>query len=380
MTSRRLFAVLLAVAVAATVARAGHELPVYPSYYPHEIEIETMPPERAGGLLPDGKIHAYVGAPPRWAVPPPESVSSIEALGAFVLVRVNPLRATGDTPPACAIARGAIGAVTGGGFVVHPYPVTPLHGDYLRHADLAAAARDAWAANPKDASPQRSLRIRPSGAFAKALVPAALQTQAADWDAEVLVVDAAALSAGAMRPLNGWLGDHWARTGWHHAYRLLGSALDGEAGEQVETLRRRLQSGDFADEVERVNAERDIVAALTGHCRVAVAGYTMKRAFFNSGFSSGVENIGFDWLDGFNSPMFIRTVKLKDFPWNGWLALGVDGGSAAAWNPVAGFTDPFGRLMWSAVSDPALLPAPYDTEWMLNRVSDVQSSQSEGSR
>ena len=70
--------------------------------------------------------------------------------------------------------------------------------------------------------------------------------------------------------------------------------------------------------------------------------------------------------------MFIRTVKLKDFPWNGWLSLGMQSQAAAAWNPVAGFTDPFGRLMWSAMGDPAALPSPYDSAWMLNRISDVE--------
>ena len=33
--------------IAITVARSGHELPVYPSYYPHEIEITTVASERA---------------------------------------------------------------------------------------------------------------------------------------------------------------------------------------------------------------------------------------------------------------------------------------------------------------------------------------------
>ncbi len=59
---------------------------------------------------------------------------------------------------------------------------------------------------------------------------------------------------------------------------------------------------------------------------------------------------------GFNSPIFLRTVKLKDFPWNGWLALGIDARPAAAWNPIGGFTDPFGRLMWFALGDPAADP------------------------
>ncbi len=70
--------------------------------------------------------------------------------------------------------------------------------------------------------------------------------------------------------------------------------------------------------------------------------------------------------------MFLRTVKLKDFPWNGWLTLGIDQAPQAAWNPIAGFDDPFGHLLWFAVGDPALLPQPYDSGWMLNRISDVQ--------
>ena len=72
--------------------------------------------------------------------------------------------------------------------------------------------------------------------------------------------------------------------------------------------------------------------------------------------------------------MFLRTVKLKDFPWNGWLQLGLQPRPSAAWNPVGGFTDPFGRLMWFAVADPALIPMPYDQVWTLNRFSDVETS------
>jgi hypothetical protein len=58
---------IVAASGAATVARSGHELPVYPSYYPHEIEIATVTPDQAAGLLRDGKIHAYVGGAPTFA-------------------------------------------------------------------------------------------------------------------------------------------------------------------------------------------------------------------------------------------------------------------------------------------------------------------------
>ena len=67
----------------------------------------------------------------------------------------------------------------------------------------------------------------------------------------------------------------------------------------------------------------------------------------------------------------MRTVKLKDFPWNGWLRVGIDGEAKAAWNPVAGFTDAVGRLVWSTVGDDAYLPVPYNSRWVQNRVEVV---------
>jgi hypothetical protein len=37
-------------------------------------------------------------------------------------------------------------------------------------------------------------------------------------------------------------------------------------------------------------------------------------------------------------------------------------------------TDPFGRMMGFAVGDLALLPAPYEAGWMLNRIADLPSN------
>ena len=96
-------------------------------------------------------------------------------------------------------------------------------------------------------------------------------------------------------------------------------------------------------------------------------GYTVRREALDEDYSAGIENIAVDSQAGIGSPMFLRTVKLKDFPWNGWLAMGVDGGARAAWNPVAGFTDPAGRLVWAAVGDPALLLDPDNGRFIPNR-------------
>src|SRR5437899_6153963 len=51
---------------------------------------------------------------------------------------------------------------------------------------------------------------------------------------------------------------------------------------------------------------------------------------------------------------------------SGWLRLGVASRPAAAWNPIAGFGDEAGRLVWAALGDPALLPAPDRKSTRLN--------------
>jgi hypothetical protein len=326
----------------ATVARGGHELPVYPSFYPHEIDLARRSPEQAGELLQQGKIQAFIGGAPRLTAPLPDPLRAIESLGSFVLVRVNPHAAD-----ACRVADAALAAFAAapGGAIVHPYPVTPFHGDYLDFADRAEAAKARLAAQPTREP----------------------------VDATLDAVDAAGLVAAAATSINGWLGPPWLRAGWYQALMLLGDALDdADAKPQVEALRERLISGRVDTLAARINLERDLVGLLTAGCRVRVAGYTIKREYISAEYSAGIENIGYDAITGLASPMFLRTVKLKDFPWNGWLALGINGAPAAAWNPIAGMNDPFGRLLWSALGDPAVLPVPGDAGWVLNRIADVR--------
>jgi hypothetical protein len=354
-----------------TVARSGHEMPIYPSYYPHEIEIATLPPERAAELLAQGKLHAYVGSEPRVPGASPEQVRAVESLGSFLVVRFNSQSPRArDQASACAMMTSVVRAMatSGGDFIAHPYPVTPLQGDYLHHVDRAEAAKQAMLGSA--APPPSAAKVKAEG-FAAMLVPPAWLTSSAEWDVEVTEVAMANLLAQNAVAMNGWQGPPWLRMGWFHAWLLLGGADDPD---RVKELVGLLKDDAFGSAAERINAERDLVAALTETCRAAVAGYRIKREFINVEFSAGIENIAFDALAGLNSPMFLRTVKLKDFPWNGWLALGTAGQPEAAWNPVAGFTDAYGRLMWAALSDPAVVPSPYDSAWMLNRISNIESS------
>jgi hypothetical protein len=371
-----LYVLLVLVALLATLsmARGGHELPVYPSYYPHEIAIETMPPERAADLVRDAKLHAYLGAEPHFPGAMAASIGAVESLGSFVIVRINPERSAQDERCACAVIEAIIRDMAGkDGFVFHPYPVTPLHGDYLYHVDRAEAEKTRLLGAPAG-SPPRNLTVRADGML-ESLVRPAWRARAQGWDAAVEEVDAAELVAASTTSLNGWLGPPWVKTGWFHAEQMLADATDdAEARHRTEAISQRLQAGDYRDVAERVNLERELVATLTAGCRKRVAGYTVKHQYFSAEFTDGIENIGFDSIEGLNSPIFMRTVKLKDFPWNGWLKLGIDAPPEAAWNPIAGFTDGFGRLLWSAIGDPALLSAPYDSGWMLNRIADVQAN------
>jgi hypothetical protein len=365
------FVVALALALV-TVARGGHEQPVYPSYYPHEIELASVSPEGATQLLLAGKIQAYVGGTPRFADPPPPTIDSVPSLGTFVIIRVNP--SSPLAKDACAFTEQIIRDFAGKSdtLILHTYPVTPFHGDYLHHADLVDAARGRIRARGADPGIQK-LRVRSDSALARSLLRPEWQATGSEWDFEVAEVDAAKLVASARVSTNSWTGPPWLRSGWLQAYLLLGTPTGDEKG-IAEEYRRRLQSAEYANAVERINLERSLVKTRVANCHVRVAGYTVKREYFSTVFTAGVENIAYDSVEGLNSPMFVRTVKLKDFPWNGWLALGINARPTAAWNPIAGFTDDFGRLMWSAIGDTALIPSPYESVWMLNRISDVQSS------
>ena len=364
---KRLAAIVFILGAAAlvTVARGGHELPIYPSFYPHEIEIKSLAPEEAAQPLRDGKIQAYVGSGLSFAGAPPVDLHAIESLGSFIVVHVNSASARAqDDASACAVVRTVMQALAAqGDFIAHPYPVTPFHGDYLHHADLAAAAIARFSALEGRVG---DLKIVAYGRLAQRHPD--WSAHGPNWDAIVIEVDVGELVASALFSLNGWLAPPWVRTGWFHAERLLADSAS-EPKQRIDS--GRLKAGDFTSPVERINLERDLVTLLTGNCRRIVAGYTVKREYVNVEFSAGIENIGYDSLTGLHSPIFIRTVKLKDFPWNGWLALGIDGKPAAAWNPIGGMVDPFGRLLGFTVGDPALLPSPYESGWMLNRIADL---------
>jgi hypothetical protein len=367
-------AVLAMLAGAVEVAKGGHEAAVYPSYYPHEIKIETISPEYAASLLRDNKIAAYVGGAKRFPAELPPPIRNVASLGDFVVVRINPASPLAKSEAqACDATEAVVRDMAGRtGFTFHPYPVTPFHGDYLYHADRAAAAK-ARILSTSSASRSRDLTVRAEGALG-GLVRAEWRSDGPDWDVGIEAVGAARLVAAALTTVNGWLGPPWLKTGWFQTVQLLGDTADSAATrQQVDALLTRLETGEYRDTVERLNLQRELVAVLAGGCSKVVAGYTVKREYFSAEFTEGVENIGFDAITGLDSPMFVRTVKLKNFPWNGWLALGIDGQPKAAWNPIAGFNDAFGRLLWSALGDPALLPAPYDSGWMLNRLSDVQA-------
>src|SRR6266849_3690715 len=122
--------------VIVTSARGGHELPIYPSFYPHEIEIRTLDPEQAGNALRSGEIQAYLGSGVRFAQALPENIRAIESLGSIIMVRINPHSALeADETSACSVIKAIAHELSGeDAFILHPYPVTPFHGDYLHHA------------------------------------------------------------------------------------------------------------------------------------------------------------------------------------------------------------------------------------------------------
>jgi hypothetical protein len=342
----RALTLVLTLAAGASPARAGHELPFYPGYYPQEIRIEAVAPAAAVPLLRNGTLHAYVGSDPFAGGRLPAHVASVDSLGGYLVARFNP--AVPGAEARCAAAARA-GKTLGGpraGAVSHPYAVTPYHADYLQHWDLAQSAR-------------KAVEAAPAGPPARA---AAIE----EVDLQTLLAAHAIGAGGTFAP-------PWLKEGWFHAYLLQAPAItDAAARQAVEGLYRRLVTFAYDGAAERADLERRLVQRLAAGCERPVLGYTVRREPFNAEFSQGIENIGWDSQRGFNSEIFVRTVKLKDFPWNGWLKVGVAGRAAAAWNPVAGFTDAPGRLLWAAVGDPGLMPAPYAAGFVPHRAVPAQ--------
>jgi len=306
------------------IAHAGHEFPFYPSFYPQEITVEALDAQAAAQRLAKGTLHAYAGTLETDLA----NTAAVASLGGYVIARVD--------RDACAAARGLKPALPAGA-VWHPYPVTPFHADYLHHADRAEAARAGAAADKKQTKVQ------------------------------IEVVEARELMAKASAHYNGWSGPPWLRQGWFHAYLLLAPAVTDV---RIENAARRLMRGDYRSLEERINLERNLVELLQARCERLVLGYTVRRERYGADYSQGVENVGYDALEGLASAIFPRTVKLRDFPWNGWLNVAAPAPPSSAWNPVGGgFGDAFGRLVWSALADPAFLPSPHGGGWIENRVS-----------
>jgi hypothetical protein len=371
-TAGRVAIVSAGLAVLGT-AEAGHEPPVYPSYYPQEIRIEPVDPAAAGSALAEGRIQAYLGPLEGLPAGAEAAVKSVESLGSYLVVRVNPdgPRAA-DLDARCALAAEAVAALAGeqNGFRFHPYPVNPLHADYLHHFDLAAAARSRF--GTAAGAGADGLKVRAAGVLAESIVQARWTPAVGAWDVAIEEIPLDELIADSRFGPAGWQGPPWLKAGWFQAWLLLSPALpDGEPQGRAQAMLARLQRAEYRTVEGRINLERDLVRLLTGDCRTVVAGYRTQRWYYSDDYSLGVENIGYDSHAGLLAAIFVRTVKLKDFPWNGWLTLGVPNAPAAAWNPIGGFSDGAGRLIWHALGDPALFPEPYDARWSLNRIGEV---------
>jgi hypothetical protein len=364
-----------AVAIAAPSARADHEVSYFPSFYPHEIRIEPLDPEEAAREFVNktDPLHVYVGTAPRFSGQIPEQLKSVESLKSLITVSVNPrssrLESRETRCQAIEQATAALDAPPD--VVIHPYPITPYHADYFGHADRLP---------PGKATREPTNAVAPTfraGDGVSLLSPRA-RVQATDWDVSLDETSVSALLTDAGVGFNDWPAPPWTKEGWLQAYHLLRPALSQASDrEQSDELFERLTHNEFRDRTEQLNLERELLAVLIGNCERAVVGYRLRREFYTDDFSDGIENIAVDSQSGLNSAIFLRTVKLKDFLWNGSLRIGIDPRPTAAWNPIAGFTDAAGRLVWSAVGDNAFLPIPFNSRWVQNRVEIPGTGQSD---
>ena len=282
--------ILAVVALLCVVAaEAGHEITFYPSYYPHEITVRFTEPGRAAALLRQKKIHAYAGGDPFAGGAAPAHVRWAESLDGFVVLSFpRPAGAFAEAEARCAAGAAFLRALGARApFVVHPYPVTPYHEDYVLHYDLVQRARDR--------APGRAPRVRAGGALGQAVAAAGL-AGGADADATLQWVPLAALLAEVETRLLGWTGPPWLKEGWFHAWLLRSSSWPlqpAPTGQAADAFRRRTE-GAWQTPAERANLERQLVAEAGAGCERIVLGYTLRREPINDDYAEGVQNVAAD--------------------------------------------------------------------------------------
>jgi hypothetical protein len=355
-----------ALALLSSLAHSGHESPFYPSFYPQEIRLEVLAPNAAASGWAKPRVHAYAGGGLFADGAAPADSGAVTSLRSFLVLSFDATAGRYAQDRAGASARCAAAdrvlpllARSSDGYAFHPFPITPYHADYLGQADRAERARSRYAGST--AARDAPIRLRALGPLAQALVPEQLRAGASGWDATVEEVELERLLPPVPQGLLS--APPWIKQGWFQAYQLYPrTARTRAAGDY-----RRLVTGEYSGDAQRIDLERALVSALGSGCERVVAGYTLRKEYFNSEYSVGIENVGADSQAGLTSAIFPRTVKLKDFPWNGWLRVGTAAAPEAAWNPVAGLSDRFGQLLWAATGDPGLLPEPYAGSWIANR-------------
>ncbi len=365
--------VAAAACIAAPAVQADHEINYYPSFFPQEIRIEPLDPDAAAREFVNKAdlLHAYLGTAPHFTGPAPEYLKSLASLKSLITVSVNPQspRMQGRDARCEAIAQAAGALAKQPDVIAHRYPITPYHADYINYIDLVSASKPAASA--------AALRFRAGEGGAAALLSPQARIDGAAWDVAFGEVAISELTNKAGVAFNAWPAPPWTKDGWFQAYHLLRPGMsDTGSRERADAIFGRLTHRAFKDLAEEINLERDLLAALTQNCERAVVGYRLRNEFYNDDFSNGIEHTLADSQSGFNSSVSVRTVKLKDFPWNGWLRLGIDTRPTAAWNPVAGFTDAPGRLAWSIVGDNGFLPIPYNSRWVSNSAEIRQDDES----
>ncbi|HEX7927958.1 MAG TPA: hypothetical protein VF678_10225, partial [bacterium] len=375
---RRPVAIALAAAscaLGATALWAGHEVSYYPAFYPDRVTITSMDAQAAGKALTGNKLHVFFGGQPSLPATVPDTLRGVQSLGAYAVITLDPTAKGMGTPEArCKAAEEVLRGLAQPGkddFVFHPYPITPLHEDYVAHTDRAAAAmRQAEA--PVSSRPR--MAIQASGMLGRRLTQAGWSVNAAPQASGIAVVALPQEQVITPTGMGSWAGPPWLKEGWYAAWQLLSPGLDPKAAAQAKPLLTRMMHGDFDGRVEAYNLERQLVDTLSRPCTRVVAGYVLRREFVNIEYSFGIENVATDSGLGLNNPVFLRTVKLKDYPWNGPLFAALDGQAQAAWNPVAGFGDPTGRLAWSLIADDAFMSLPDSEGWQANRIDSQRTA------
>lgn len=374
------------------VVYGGHELILYPSFYPHELRFFRVEnAEDASQLIAQTSttgtvkgLHLYL-APLKPAAKRLNNtkINFIQEVDRLYYLVINLDKRPWNNSAVAdllmnSISRDSVAAKLNGQPVY--LPILSYQGDYIYVADISESLR--MKSFSIDSSELRKLKITAIKLSVQEVEEEAVEAVASelgklgnvsvvkdgadDWDFKLSSISLNNFFQKNTVWANGIYFDLDAYQGYSLAAAIYRQSVNMSS--EPQSIYNKILYGRYSNEFEKMLLVRQLVRWGIKHGGIIPLFITYRHYMFNDDWDEGIYNMAVNPLTGISTDVFYRTVKLKLFPWNGWLLIGHNDTEDCSYNPFMFEKTLYCRAILMLVSDSAFIHQPYNGSWEVNRV------------